>query len=140
MSQIPTWWLVLSTIIFVANAILILALAVAVFKVAALVQDLKPKIEGLVTKVDGITTRVDGLTASLQSTVQRVGQRAEGVSGAASSMAMTTSRVFEKYAPFLGIAIAGFKLFTSFQEYRAGHEKSDGKVQRSKSVEKVNVA
>lgn len=124
MNEIPMWWLILSAVFFATNALLVLALAYAVFKLGKLVGDMKPKVESLVTKVDSVTAKVDGLTTTLQNTVRNVGEKASGVAGSASMMASTTSKVFERYAPLLGIVLTGLKILGSVNEYRASTKKS----------------
>ena len=118
MNEIPMWWLILSALFFATNAILVGALAFAMFKLGNVVMELKPKVEALVEKVDGVTTKVDSLTTTIQSTVSNVGHKAEGIAGSASSMALTTSKVFEKYAPILGIVLTGMKLLSAFTDFK----------------------
>lgn len=123
MNELPNWTVVLLIVVLVANSLLIAALAFAIFKVGKLVLELKPKVEGLITKVDGVTTKVDQLTTTVQHTVSSLGAKAQGVTGAASSMANTTSKVFEKYAPILGIVMTGLKVLQTVNEYRKAHQK-----------------
>lgn len=119
------WWLVLSAIFFFTNALLVGALAYAVFKLGGAVAEMRPKVEGLVETVDSVAKKVDGLATTLQATVKSVGDKASGVASSASIMANTTSKVFERFAPLLGIVLTGLKIFGSIQEYRAAHRKPE---------------
>ena len=123
MNELPMWTVVLLIVVLIANSLLIAALAFAIFRVGKLVYELKPKVEGLITKVDTVTTKVDILTTTVQNTVQGLGAKAQGVAGSASNMAATTSKVFEKYAPILGIVMTGFKILQTVNEYRAAHRR-----------------
>ncbi len=124
MNEIPGWWLVVSLIFFGINALAFVAIGYVLFQLVKVVRALQPKVEGLVTKVEGVTAKVDGLTTTLQTTVRNVGEKASGVAGSASAMASTTSKVFERYAPLLGIVLTGLKILGSINEYRSAHRKT----------------
>lgn len=124
MNEIPGWWLVFSLIFFGITALAFLGLMIAALMLVKVANDLKPKVEGLVAKVEGVATKVDGLTVTVQNTVRNVGEKASGVAGSASAMASTTSKVFERYAPVLGIVLTGLKILGSINEYRSSHKKA----------------
>lgn len=123
MNEIPTWWLVLSGLFFVANMLLFVVLAFVGLRVVAMLKDLQPKIVNLTTKVEGIAEKVTELTETTKVTVENVGGRAKNVAGSVELIAHSASRQFERFSPLLVGGITLLRLLSAVRQYR-GEEKN----------------
>jgi len=121
MTEIPTWWLVLSAVFFGLNILLLIGWIVALTKIVGVVKALQPKISDLTTKVEGIAEKVNDLTTHTRETVENVGGRAKSVVGSVEKIAHTASVQFEKFSPLLVGGLTAIKLLTALRDYKKGN-------------------
>jgi hypothetical protein len=129
MTEIPTWWLVVSAIFFVVNILFFVALGVAVFKMVQVVQGITPKVAAISARVDQIGHKVEELTTSVKETADTLGGRAKSVAGSVDLIAHSASRQFEKYSPVIVGVLTTLKLLKAVQEYRRGHDVAEATTQ-----------
>ncbi|HLO97552.1 MAG TPA: hypothetical protein VK171_03055 [Fimbriimonas sp.] len=103
MVEIPTWWLVLSGIFFVASLAVLAVTFIMVIKLLEALKELKPKIDRLSDRVDAISMKVDNIADDVQSTVKRVGEKTTLVANSAEMISSLGVRGFEKYAPIISV-------------------------------------
>jgi hypothetical protein len=143
MSEIPTWWLVLSGVFFFLNAVLFVALAYAATQLVKFLKDVSPRVaalekstQELIVKVQGVAEKVDEVATSVKQTVENVGGRARGVVGSAEIVASVATKQFEKYSPIVtGVltavkvirAVRGLKVARDERKSRSSDKKSKGK-------------
>ncbi|RYG22622.1 hypothetical protein EON82_16550 [bacterium] len=120
MTTIPTWWLILSAIFFVANIFLYIALGLAALKLASVVKDLSPRIVAIEKQIQELVKKVSELATNLNHTVSSVGGRAKGVVGSAEGIAQSASRQFERFSPFVVGALTAIRLVKALNESKKG--------------------
>jgi uncharacterized protein YoxC len=139
-TEIPTWWLILSGIFFALVALLFLVLCVLVGKLITVVSNLEPQVsslikkvdelvpavKGLVEKVEDLTVKVEGIADSTKVTIDSVGGNARSIARAVDGIASAASQRFQQFAPLLGTLMAGMRIFNMYREYK-GQAKSHGK-------------
>jgi len=141
MTEIPTWWLVVSAAFFVVNLLMFAALGYAVIKLVAFMKEVQPQITGLSTKVhslidtvEGVAKRVEEVALSVKDTVDGVGGKAKGVVGSAEIVMHSASKQFEKFSPFLVGTLTAIRLIKGLNEMRHGRPAT--KATSRKSIEK----
>jgi uncharacterized protein YoxC len=141
MSEIPTWWLVLSGVFFFMNILFFVAMTFAMLALARMVKNIQPQISGLSTKVHGlidtvenVAKRVEEVAASVRQTVEGVGGRAQGVIGSAEVVAHSASKQFEKFSPFVVGALTAMRLVKALNEMR--HGRSAAQATKKKTLER----
>ncbi|MFI5386370.1 MAG: hypothetical protein ACHQ50_09645 [Fimbriimonadales bacterium] len=126
MTQIPEWWLGLSTVLMALQCLFFFAMAAAVFQLIKAVKQITPKVEALADRVQSIGIKVDGLTENVKDTMDTLGVRAKNVAGSAEQIAHTTARNYEKYSPYVVGILSALKIVKAVQEFRDAQ--SAGKV------------
>lgn len=140
MTEIPTWWLVVSAIFFALGSLFLLALVVVVLKLIQAIQQLTPKVEAISDKVHDIGSKVEDLTTNVKTSLETFTGRAKSVAGSVDLVAHTASRTFEKFSPVVIGILSALRILKAVKEYRAGAspaEATKGKVQE-KSLAKVD--
>lgn len=120
MTEIPTWWLILSGLFFFMNLVLFAALAFAAVKLVGILKQLTPKIVAIEGQVSDIAKKVQELTASIKETVDNVGGKAKGVVGGAEGVVQSASRQFERYSPFVIGSLTAIRLVSALSQARNG--------------------
>ncbi len=140
MTEIPTWWLVLSGLFFFMNTLLFLAGIVVAIAMVRLLKDLNPKIaalekstQELITKVQAVAERVEEVAESVRNTVQSVGGNAKHVAGSAELVAATASRQFEKVSPIVTGVLTAMKIMRAVQDMRSARSAKKDKAKKKKS-------
>ena len=132
MNELPSWWLFLTGLAAVVIAIFFIVMCALLYQIAKFakevrapvenlvekVNDLVPEVKSLVQKVEALTVKVEGIAESTRGTVDLVGDKAKGVAGAVESIATIAATRFRAYAPILGAAMAGMRLYSMFVEAR----------------------
>jgi methyl-accepting chemotaxis protein len=125
MTEIPTWWLVLSGVFFFMNALLFLACACAAVYLISFMRELSPRIatlekslQELIAKIQAVTERVEGVAASLRDTVESVGGKAKHVAGSAEMVASSASRQFERVSPIVTGVLTTIKIIRAIQSLK----------------------
>jgi predicted PurR-regulated permease PerM len=140
-TEIPTWWLILSGIFFALVALLFLVLCMLVGKLITVVAKLEPQVSSLITKVDelvpavkGLVEKVDHLTVKVEAvadstklTIDKVGGNARSIASAADTIVTAAAQRFQQFAPLLGTLMAGMRIFNMYREYK-GHSHETKKV------------
>jgi len=126
MTEIPTWWLVLSGVFFVCNGVLFIVGTIALIYLIRVLKVASPRlaaieksIQELVVKISAVTEKVEQVATSLRETVENVGGRAKGVAGSAELVAATASRQFEKASPIVTGVLTALKIMQAVQGFRA---------------------
>lgn len=109
--EIPTWWLVLSGIFFVASLAVLVVTFVMVLKLLEVIKQLQPKVDRLTDRVEAISVKVDHIATSVQSTVERVGEKTTNVASSAELISSIGVRGIERYAPVISMIGMGIKAF-----------------------------
>ena len=117
---VPTWWLVLSGLFFVANIFLFVALGVAALKLVGVLKGLTPKIVAIEGQVQDLVKKVQALTASIQETVTNVGGKTKAVVGSAEGVVQSASRQFERFSPFVIGSLTAIRLVSALNQARQG--------------------
>lgn len=136
MTQIPEWWLGLSTVLMAFQCLFFAGLFVAVYYLIKAVKQITPKVEALTVKVQGIADKVDGLTANVKDTMDTLGVRAKSVAGSAEHIAQTTAKNYERYSPYVVGILSALKIVKAVQEFqqarvatRASHDEAPAKAE-----------
>ena len=111
-------WLIVSLVFFALNIVLFLALTILAFSLMKWMKEMKPKIESISTKVDSIGKNVEELTQHVKTTAENVGGRAQSVATSVDAIAHMAANTFERFAPYIGGAMAAMKLFSGFMQMR----------------------
>jgi hypothetical protein len=122
MTEIPSWWLIVSAIFFVVNIVFFIGLTFALFKIVQVMQTFGPKVNAIAQRVDQIGHKVEELTTSVKETAESLGGRAKSVAGSVDLIAHTASKQFEKFSPLIVGVLTTLKLLKAVQEYRRGHD------------------
>ena len=126
MTEIPTWWLVLSGVFFFLNTLLFIAgICVAIYAIKFM-KELSPKIasleqsiQQLIAKVHAVAERVEEVAAHVRDTVSNVGGKAKHVAGSAELVASSASRQFERISPIVTGVMTAVKIIRAVQNLRA---------------------
>lgn len=118
--MVPTWWLVLSGLFFLANIFLFVALGIAALKLVAILKDLTPRIVAIEKQISDLVKKVQDLTAHVGELVDNVGGKAKGVVGSAEGMVQSASRQFERFSPFVVGALTAIRLVGALNQVRKG--------------------
>lgn len=147
--QIPGWFLLVATILMLANTALFIALAFVSFqlwktvsrvepKVTQLVDkvngELVPQVQGLVTRVDTIGSNIQGLTGSASHAINVVGGKTESMASALETLTNVGMKKAEKFAPLLGYVVMGLKVYQMIATVRAAAPKRKARVQKSPAL------
>src|SRR5580658_9348966 len=111
MTEIPTWWLVVSALYFLFGAIAMVATVGLLLKLYKVVAEIQPQIKATADRVEEISKKVDEVAASVKQTVDDVGGRARGIVG-------TLEGVVGKltYAPWMANVFTALKVLRAVQE------------------------
>lgn len=115
---LATWWLIISMVFFLFGIGVLITLLVVMLKLVKMVQELRPKIETLTTRVDSIGKNLEELTAHVKVTAESVGGKAQSVATSVDSIAHLAANTFERFAPYIGGALAAMKLFSGFMQMK----------------------
>ena len=122
MNDVPTGlietWIWFSLIFFLLNICLFIGLLVFMTKLMAFMKEMKPKIESISNRVDTIGKNVEELTQHVKTTAESVGGKAQHVASSVEAIAQLASSTFERFAPYVGGAMAAMKLLSGFMQMR----------------------
>lgn len=118
MTEIPTWWLVISGLFFLLQSILVACLIVAVIKLMGTIREITPKVVAISAKVEEIGTKVEELTDNVKTTMDSVGARAKSVAGSAEMIAHTAANTFERFSPAVVGILSALRILKAVQEFQ----------------------
>jgi methyl-accepting chemotaxis protein len=140
MTEIPTWWLVLSGVFFLMNTLLFLAAIVVAVYLIRLIKESGPKIaaleksiQELLVKIQAVATRVEEVATSVRETVDNVAGKATRVAGSAEMVASSASRQFDKVSPIVTGVLTSIKIFRAIQSMRSSRSAKKAKEAKKKS-------
>jgi len=131
---IPVWFLVLATILLIANVALFCGLAFVSFQLWKMTQrlepkvnklgdqvndDLVPQVKGLVARVDSIGSNLENLTGSARSTMGMVEGKAASVGSALETLTTAGLQKAEKFAPWVGYLMMGLRVYQTISTIRS---------------------
>jgi hypothetical protein len=89
MSEIPTWWLVISAAFFLMNILASIGMIVTLIRLQRQVTELKPKVAEVAAKVHEVAV-------SVESAAKKVDALATGLKGSVANVAGTASALLSK--------------------------------------------
>src|SRR5579862_225159 len=111
MTEIPTWWLVVSALFFFFGFIAMVATIGLLIKLYKVVSEIQPQIKATAERVEQVSKKVDEVADAVKKTVEDVGGRARGIVG-------TIEGVVGKlvYAPWMANVLSALKLMRAVQD------------------------
>jgi len=130
MSEIPSWWLVVSALFFLVNIAALVGQMALGYRALQTLQEMKPKVEELSVKanktmddVQRLTARMDSLATSLKGTADIVGVRARKVSDSVENLSGEATTQFSRLAPMIGTAMTILKVVQAYREFRSARRR-----------------
>ncbi|HLK14063.1 MAG TPA: hypothetical protein VKT78_04600 [Fimbriimonadaceae bacterium] len=105
MTEIPTWWLVVSALYFLFGTGAMLAMILLMAKLIKVVADIQPQIKATAERVEEVSRKVDALADSVKHTVDDVGGRARGIMGTLEGVVGKVGKV-----PWIGNVLVALKV------------------------------
>lgn len=139
---IPTWFLVLITILVMIILGLFVGLMLVSLSLVKIVKQLEPKVnklvdqvnddlipqvKGVVSKVDAIGSNIQGLTGSASNTMGLVKSKTENVGSALEGLTAMGLKKAEKFAPFVGYIMMGLRVYQMFTAVRESRSRGAAK-------------
>ncbi|MHB8635448.1 MAG: WXG100 family type VII secretion target [Fimbriimonadaceae bacterium] len=111
MTEIPTWWLVVSALFFFFGFIAMVVAIGLLLKLYYVVSEIQPQIKATAERVEQVSKKVDEVADTVKQTVDDVGGRARGIVG-------TVEGVVSKlaYAPWMSNVFTALKLLRALQD------------------------
>ena len=111
MTEIPTWWLIVSALFFLLGTVAMVASVVLLLKLYQVVSEIQPQIKATAERVEQVSKKVDELAESVKETVDDVGGRARGIVGTVEGMVSKLT-----YAPWMANVFTALKVLRALQE------------------------
>ena len=131
MNEFPMWWLVLSSLFFLAVTVLFGAVCALLFTLVKVLKGLQPQVSSLIVQVRGLVDRVDqltekvdslaqsakGLTDSAKSTVDDVGGKARALVSLVDGVSSPLAKRIESALPYIGTLLAAWRIVASLRSH-----------------------
>ena len=118
MSEIPTWWLVVTGIAGICLMLFFGAMCFLLVIVSKQVAGLNEKVNDLIPQVKSLVEKVNEIASSTKSTVDNVGGHAKGIATSVDQISTIFAQRFEQFAPILGLLFTGAKVLKLIREVR----------------------
>lgn len=110
MTEIPSWWLILTAVFVVVSLIYLAVLTTLVIFVIGFVKRLEPKVHSLTGKVESIATKVDDIASTTKQTLETVSVHTKRVTGTVDSLVQLAKGPAKTAAPVFGYAALAFRI------------------------------
>lgn len=121
MSEIPTWWLVVSGVFFLVALVAAGVLANLLLQLTRVLKDIEPKIVALTERVDSIgqkvesiAVKVDGMASSAKTSVEIVGSKAQGIASGAEALGLLAGRKAAGASQYVVLGTMLYRLISGF--------------------------
>jgi hypothetical protein len=117
MTEIPTWWLVISALFFLFGTLAMIACMVLLSKLTQLVMELKPKVLETAERVEKVSERVEEVATTVNRVVQDLAPRV-------TTVAHATQGILSRSAPVVTGLLTAIKIIHAARDFlnkRAAH-------------------
>lgn len=128
--EIPTWWLALSALFFVASIVVLIALLAIMMRALKTMQELQPTLKKTAERMESAAAKVESLAGTAKQTVEHVGERAGNVADGVSMAIVGSTQRFAQASQILTAAFTVIKLIGMVKQARG-----KGKVDRHEDDE-----